>query len=345
MFNKKTLAALLLLSMTLVGCASKQTPAANEGAASQTPAQTTTDITPAYEDGVTTRIAALKGATTMGLVKLANDAEGGGNYQFDMYVAADEIVPLIAKGETDIALVPANLAATLYQKTEGQVAVIDINTLSVLEVLSGDEAVQSIADIKGKTVYMTGKGAVPEYSLRYVLEKNGLTTDDVTIEFKAEPTEVVAAFAADPTSVAVLPQPFATVAMTQQGEAIKSVIHLGSEWEKAATDGSKLVTGVTIVRKQFLKEHPGVVARFLEDHAASVDYVNANAEEAAALIEKYDIVKAAVAQKAIANCNLVSITGEEMKTALSGYLQALYALAPEAVGGTLPDEAFYYLGA
>lgn len=333
----KTLAACLLLATTLLsGCTA---PASDTTAPSQSSPQTTA----AYEDGVTTRIATLKGPTTMGLVQLAKDTQTQPHYQVDMYTSADEIVPLIVKGEADIALIPANLASILYGKTQGQISVINLNTLSVLDVLSGDSSIQSIADLKGKTVYATGKGAVPEYALQYVLEKNGLSTSDVTIEFKSEPTEAVSALASNPTAVAVLPQPFATVALTQQGTTIKTVMHLGEQWDNVSDNGSKLISGVTIVRTAFLQEHPSAVAKFLQDHATSVSYVNENPAQAATMIEEYGIVKAAIAEKAIASCNLVSITGEEMKTALSGFLSSLFDMSPDAVGGTLPNEAFYFI--
>ena len=176
-------------------------------------------VEPGYEEGLTTRVAALKGPTAMGLVCLMDENEGeDAHYSFDLYTSGDEIVPLIGKGEVDIALIPTNLAATLYQKTEGGVQVLDVNAGNVLYVVSHDEAIIDLNGLKGKTVYMTGKGTSPDWTLQYLLDKADMSESDLTIEFKTEATEVVSALAQDASAVGILPQPFATVAMLQDQE-------------------------------------------------------------------------------------------------------------------------------
>lgn len=297
------------------------------------------------QENVTIHIAGLKGPTSMGMVKMIEDkkdVQTGVLYDFTMYTAADEIVSKIAKGEIDIAAIPANLASILYQKTEKGITVIDINTLGVLYVVENGTSIQSFSDLKGKTIYMTGKGTTPEYALNYLLGKNGLTRDDVAVEFKTEATEVASILQNTENAVGLLPQPFVTVACNQN-EALRIALNLTEEWDKVqGEEKSSLVTGVTVVRNQFLEEHPEAVKTFLEEHKSSADFVNKNIEEAAALIESYDIVKAAIAEKAIPYCNITCITGKEMKEKLSGYLNSLLEQNPEAVGGQLPDEAFYY---
>ena len=298
------------------------------------------DPEPAPEP-VNVRVASLKGPTTMGIVALRDKAERGetfDSYTFDMQTDASVVAAQVVAGETDIALVPANLAAVLYKRTEGGVAVVDINTLGVLYCVTGDESITSVKDLAGKTVVLTGQGTTPEYSLRYLLEKNGVT--DCELEFKSEATEVAAVLAADPAKIAVLPQPFATVAQVQNTE-LHEAFSLSDEWD-AVSDGSRMVTGVTIVRKAFLEEHPEAVARFLEEHAASAAAENA---DKAALIVKYGIIeKEPVANKALPKCGIVCISGDEMKAALSGYLGVLYAADPTSVGGALPADDFYYVG-
>lgn len=293
---------------------------------------------------VTVNIASLKGPTTMGIVKLMNDSDAGNtvhNYQTTIYGAADEIVPLIVQGKVDIANVPANLAAVLYKKTEGGITVLDINTLGVLYVVETGDSITSVADLKGKTIYSTGKGTTPEYVLNYILKANGIDPEtDVTIEFKSEATEVAAMLEGATDAVAVLPQPYVTVAMTKNS-AISIALDLSAEWE--ALDSTKQVTGVTVVRNEFLEANPKVIAQFLADYASSVEYVNANIEEAAALVGGYDIVAEGVAKKALPYCNIVCLTGEEMKSNLSNYLQVLYDSDPSSVGGQLPEDSFYYV--
>ena len=206
--------------------------------------------------------------------------------------------------------------------------------------ISGDDTIKSIPDLKGKTVYLTGKGTTPDYVLQYLLKENGVSLDEVTLEYKSKATEVAAILASDSDAIGILPQPFATVAMSKN-ENLKSVMDLTQEWDKLNKD-SRLVTGVTVVRDEFWNENQDAVEEFLDDHEESSEFINENVEEGARLTEKRGIIeKAAIAQKAIPYCNITCITGEEMKEALSGYLQVLYEMAPESVGGELPDDGFY----
>lgn len=298
--------------------------------------------------GTQIRIGALKGPTTIGLLHLMEEAEAGktdDEYSFTMAVGADELTPLLAKGELDIALVPANVASILYHKTQGGVRVIDINTLGVLYMVSGSEAIKSFEDLKGQTIYLTGRGTTPDYVLQYLLAENGIALEEVTLDYRSEATEVAALLAENPDAVGLLPQPFVTAACAQN-EALSIRLSMTEEWDKVqGENGSRLVTGVTVVRTEFLAENPEAVARFLEEHAASTTYAVSNPADTAALCVKAEIIaKEPVAEKAIPFCNITCITGEEMKQALSGYLEALYEQNPEAVGGSLPDEEFYFIG-
>ena len=300
------------------------------------------------EQAVTIRVGGLKGPTSMGLVKLLDDAENqktANAIDFRMAASANELNPLFLKGELDIMAVPANLGSVLYNKTEGQVKMLAVSTLGVLYIVEkGGETVTDIKSLAGKTIYATGKGATPEYALTYLLAQNGLELGrDVNVEWKSEPTEIVALMAEQDNAVAMLPQPFVTVAQSQV-EGLRVALDMSAEWD-ALDNGSRLVTSVLVARKAFADEHPAALAAFLEDYAASTDYANEHPAEAAALVEKYGIVKAAVAEKALPQCNLVCITGVDMKVAVGGYLQTLYDLKTEAVGGAMPGDGFYWMGA
>lgn len=295
------------------------------------------------DDSVVFRIYSLKGPTSMGLVKLMDDnnrGEAANTYETNMVTAADEVTAALVGAKADIATLPANAAATLYQKAGG-FTVVAVNTLGVLYLMENGESIRSVKDLAGKTVYLTGKGTTPEFALRDLLAANGIE-EQVTLEFKSEATEVVTAMAADVAAVGLLPQPFATSAL-MQNEKLRIALDLTAEWA-AAFPGSSMVTGVTVIRNEILDAYPAQVETFLKEYAASVDYVNQNPAEAAQWIEDLGIVaKAAIAEKALPYCNLVCLTGNEMKTALSGYLQSLFDRNPDAVGGTMPDGAFYYV--
>ena len=300
------------------------------------------------EEPTSVRVGSLKGPTSIGLVELMERAENGETdnaYTFTMEVAADTLLTQMVQGDLDIALVPANVASVLYNKTEGQVVVIDINTLGVLYIVTGDETITDIQNLKGKTIYLTGKGTTPDYVLQYVLEENGISLEEVTLEYKSEATEVAAVLASDENAIGLLPQPFVT-ATTTQNETLQVVLDMNEEWNKLqGEDGSMLVTGVTVVRKAFLEENEAAVLSFLADHKQSAEYVNSNVEEAANLVVEAGIIeKAPIAAKAIPNCNITCIDGEEMQKALSGYLTVLFEKDAKAVGGALPEDDFYYLG-
>ncbi|MCI8268902.1 MAG: ABC transporter substrate-binding protein [Lachnospiraceae bacterium] len=297
-------------------------------------------------EDVTVRIGSLKGPTSMGLVWLMEQSKkgaAGNQYEFTMVTAADELLAKVASGELDIALIPANVASVLYNKTQGKIAVIDINTLGVLDIVAADDSIQSIADLKGRTVYMTGKGTTPDYVFRYLMSGNGLSEADLTLEFKSEPTEVAALLKEQPDAIGLLPQPFVTAACAQN-ESLKIVLDLTEEWEKIQSDSkSRLVTGVTVVRRPFLEENPNAVALFLAEHQASAAFTASNPDAAAELIADLGIIeKAPIAKKSLPYCNITCLTGEEMKDALSGYLQVLYEQDPASVGGKLPEDDFYY---
>ena len=337
---KKNLKHLLALCLTialvfsLAACGQKADETQNDQQTEQE------EFTPASYS-----IAALKGPTAMGLVKLMKDSESGettGNgYTFTLAGSADEVTPALLKGELDMACVPANLAAVLYNKTEGEIEVLAVNTLGVLYIVENGESVHSMADLKGKTIVAAGKGSTPEYALRYLLTENGIDPDnDVTIDWKSEHSECVAALASGQASVALLPQPFVTVAQSKI-EGLRMALDLTKEWD-ALDNGSRCVTAGVVVRTEFAEAHPEAVEAFLAEMAESVDWVNADPADAGEICGAFNIVKAPIAAKAIPNCNLVCLTGEEMISAATGTLETLFALNPSAVGGALPGEDFWF---
>lgn len=351
----KSLIAAILCAGILSGCAGSDTPDNPDGGtSSQAPSISENDDTQVSdnqgggeasdntESSANIRITALSGPTAMGMTKLMEDSEAEGYpYEFNIVSAVDEISPKVIKGDTDIFCVPANLASVLYNKTEGGIKVLAVNTLGVIYICENGNTVSDISDLKGKTLYASGKNATPEYALNYILTQNGIDPEkDLTVEWKSEHAECVAALLADENGVAMIPQPFVTSAQAQN-DGINIVLDLTEEWNKL-DNGSAMITGVVAVRTEFAEENPDAVNQFLTRYAASVEYVNANVSDAAQLVEKYGIIKAAVAEKAIPKCNIVCITAKDMKEKLSGYLKVLFEQVPEAVGGALPDDGFYY---
>ena len=288
----------------------------------------------------------LSGPTGIGAMNLwaASDAgETKNTYHITMPGANDEVVGALSKGDADIAAVATNLAATLYNKTDGGVTVLAVNTLGVLSLLSNGQEAATVSELKGKTIYAPGQGANPEYILRYVLSGNGLDPDkDVTLRFVGEGSELLTVWQSDPEAVILAPQPVAT-SIVMQNENAKTLFDMTEEWDKIAGGDSTLMMGCVIVRNEFLQANPGAVELFLQEYAASIEKAQSDVEGTAALCEQYGLIpKAALAQKAVPSCGLTFVTGAEMKTGLSGYLQVMFDANPKSVGGALPGDNFYY---
>ena len=332
---------IFVISIALVGC----------GTASEKSEETTNTTNDTENqnpvDDVTIKVGSLKGPTSIGLVSLMEKAkkqEAKGNYEFTMEAGADGLMAGILKGDLDIALIPANVASIWYNKMDKAVQVIDINTLGVLYMVSTDSSLTTIESLKGKTIVLTGKGNTPDYTVQYLLKEHGLGLEDVNLEYKSEATEVVSALSQGQADIALLPQPFVTVACAQN-DKLQVVMDMTEQWNAVqGENGSQLVTGVTIVRKEFLEQHKEAVDTFMEEQKESTSYVNGNPKEASELVAEQGIIeKAPIAEKAIPKCNITYIAGEEMKQALHGYLSVLFDLDKGMVGGTLPADDFYYI--
>lgn len=331
-----SLLAMLLTLALFAGCTTDQ------GAVSATPAAPTATAAastqaPSTKPQAPLSVVALKGPTGMGLVKLMQD-DYKAKYSIALATAPDDITGQIASGQVDIAAVPINLAAALYNKTQGKVTMIAVNTLGVLYVLENGSEVNSIADLAGKTLVATGQGSTPEYIINYLLAKNGLT-DKVQVEYKSEHSELATLMAAGQVKLGMLPEPNVTATLAKNKE-LRVALDLTEEWNKVSD--TELVQGCIIVRNEVLETNAQAVTEFLDDYKASTEFVNQNKAEAAQLIETYGIMaSAALAEQAIDKCNIVFLSGEEMKSAAAAMLNVLFEANPKSVGGALPREEFY----
>ncbi|MGB4657941.1 MAG: ABC transporter substrate-binding protein [Mobilitalea sp.] len=349
----KMLVMFILCMMVFTACAkdsadTKETVEVTEAAPTE-PAVASTTAPVATEvpvEKMDIKIGGLKGPTAIGMVKMMDDAAAGttaNNYSFTVAGAADEISTALIKGELDIAAIPCNLASVLYNKTEGKIKVAGINTLGVLYIVETGDTIKSVEDLKGKTIYSTGKGTTPQYTLNYILTAHGIDPEkDVTIEYKSEATEVAAMLAESTDAVAMLPQPYVTTVM-MTNDKVHIALDIAKEWDAVSTDGSSVVTGVVVVRSEFLENNKEAFDAFMAEYTLSAAYANENVEDASALVEKFDIFKAAPMKKAMSYCNITMIQGEDMKVKIGGYLNTLFAQNPESVGGKLPADEFYYI--
>lgn len=295
-------------------------------------------------DSEKVRIGALKGPTAMGLVKMLDEdgSSGKKTYDFTLAGTADELTPKFLKGDIDIIVVPSNLGAVLYSKTDKKVKMLGISTLGVIYLAqNGEKTVNKVSDLKGKTVYMTAKGSVPEYAFRHILEKNGLDSEkDVNIIFKNEPSEILGLMSSGENIICVLPEPYLTVAKSKIS-GLNVCLDLSNEWEKADKK-SEFITAGIFARKEFCDKNPEAVKTFLDGYKKSAEFINGDPENGAKLVGKYGIVDENIAKKAIPNCNIVSVTGNELKKSAQNFYNVLFDKNPAFIGGKLPEGDFYY---
>ena len=336
----------LALALGLTACGPKENVEESAPAAETTPvaeSQAPETETPALE-GAEINLGLLNGPTGMGAAKLLADNDAGetvNHYTVTMGSdPANDILPKLNNGELDIAALPTNVAANLYNKT-GKVQLLALNTLGVLHILENGDTVNSLADLNGKTLYAINQGTNTEYVLDYLLTQNGLDPDtDVDIQWKTS-EEVTSLMASGEIDLCMLPVPAATTVLMQNSD-VRDAIDLSDAWTQSGAAGT-FTMGCVVVRTEFAQENPQAVQDFLTEYEASINYIKDNPEEGAALIEQYGIVpKAAIAQAAIPQANMIFVAGQDMKS-ISSYYEVLFAADPESIGGSIPDDGFYYI--
>ena len=331
---KKLLAILLTMALVfaLVGCSDTDTTS-TPNVSTDSEAYTAVDMSVAY----------MTGPTGIGMAKLNADSDAkltANNYTFTVATAATDITGKFLKGEINIASVPTNVAANLYNKSNGKVRMLAVNTNGVLSILEKGNTIKSVADLKGKTIYSTGKGQNPEYILNYILNKNGINpATDVTINFVSS-DDLKAKLISGEAEIAMAPEPLATAVMVQNKQLNRS-LSINDEWSKVSD--TELMMGCVIALDSYVEANPKAVEKFLEEYEASIKFATTNIDETATYCEKYGIApKAAIAKKSIPICNLCYVTGTDMKTNVNGYYSVLFDADPTSIGGKLPADDLYY---
>ena len=334
-----TLLLAILMALALVACGGT----ADESTTAPETTAPTADTPAALDKELPVRVSVLNGTTGFGIAKLMSDHADGNaalNYSFKVETDAENITKPLIKGDVDIAALPTNAASNLYNKTEGEVTVLALNTLGVLYVVENGDTVKTLTDLEGKTVYCPAQN--PAFIFEAICKAAGV---NVTIDTTyAQPAALMSVVAASTEGmIAVLPQPVLTVAMSKN-ESLRLALDLTAEWKNAVGSDS-LVQGCIVVRNEFLQAHPNEVVKFLEEYKASIAFVNEKPAEAAEMVVALDIYAGAapVAAKAIPSCNIVYIDGAQMKTALSAFLETMYNFKAASVGGALPADDFYFI--
>lgn len=334
---KKFLSIILLAAFVfaLVGCVEKLPPAdlADQEAAA-----------PVTEAKTGLNIAGLKGPTALGMLAMLDDDQQAKTelYNFQLVNAPDQVAPLLKTGEVDIAAIPGNMASVLYNKFEGDVVVLAINTLGVLYIVERGAGITNLLDLTNGSIALAGQGATPDYVLQEIFESYGI--QNVTFDYKAEHQEVVQALVSGQASVGLLPEPFLSAAMLKD-PGIYPIFDCNWLWQNrpGVTEPTDIVMGVVVARREVVENRPEEVKAFLEDYKASIETAKADILRVAKLSGEYDIVPEPVAQNALANLNIAYIDGVEMQQKLGAFLETLYAYNPQAVGGKLPYEDFYFI--
>ena len=337
---KKFLSLILALIMILSMAACSNEPTEPEEPVSseaEVPEEPTEPEVPEFS-GAEVKVGMLKGPTGMGAAWLMEQDELGltlNDYEFTVAGAADELTGQLVQGGLDIAALPTNAISALYNKTEGKIVCLGVNTMGVLYILENGESISSIADLEGKTILASGKGSTAESVLNHLLAENNVNAE---IYWASEHTEAATLAITGEYDVVMLPEPFVTNVMSKNA-GLRVALNLSEEW-KMLTGGVMTMGGIA-VRKEFLEQNPEAVAKFVNDYGMSIDFTNENPAEAGVLIEKFEIAAAAVAENAIPRCNIVWLAGEEYHAVLKNFLSVLFEANPASIGGNMPNEDFY----
>lgn len=327
------LVVVLVLSMLMVAC-SNETPN-NQPETPETPVQ---NIEP-----VNVTIAGLKGPTSIGMIKMIDEkALQNDNYNVE-YVqesAPDSLTGKIINGEIQISSVPINLASVLYNKTQGKVQLLAVNTIGNLYIV-GTEDLNAISQLENKTIGMSAKGSTPDFAMNYILNKSGLE-GKTELNYSLDHATLAQSVIAEDTKIALLPQPFATQTMLKNPN-VKMLIDLNEAWNDASEGSSQLYTGCIIVNKEFAENNPEFISEFLNQYEQSVNWVLENQKDASVLVAKHEIMPdAALVEKAIPYCGITFKNAEEAKSGLNDFYKVLFDSNPASVGGSMPDDEFYF---
>lgn len=333
----------LIMAMSITACSTEApAPETEDPIATETVPETEPEPEEPVEEpfaGADISVGMLKGPTGMGAAWLMDQSEQGltvNNYEFTVAGAADELTGRLIQGDLDIVALPTNAISALYNKTEGQILCLGVNTLGVLYILERGESVNSIADLEGKTILTSGQGSTVEYVLNHLLTEHGVNAE---IYWASEHTEAATLALTGEYDIVLLPEPFVTNVMTKSQD-FRVALNIADEWE-SLTGGVLTMSGIA-VRKAFAEENPEAVAEFTKDYAASIEAVNSDPAAAGQLIEKYGIAAAAVAENAIPRCNIVWLyNGEEYRPVLENFLTVLFNANPASIGAKMPGDDFY----
>lgn len=315
-----TALALMMVLALLGGCAAQEEKPADAGNVPETPAN----------------VATLAGPTGMGLIQLFDNAA----YHVNLYTSPDQITPKVINGEMDVVTIPSNLAAVLYNKMQGGVSIVGVNTMGVLYIVENGDTVTDISDLSGKTLYATGQGSTPEYALEKILAENGL--EDVMVEYMGAHADLANALATGEVTLALLPEPFVSTVLAKN-PALTVKIDINEEWKKIFGEDAGMPMGVTIVTSAFAQDKDAM-KRLIDDYSASVQYVVTEIDSASEEIAAKEIVgSAAIAKQAIPRCGISFITGQAAKAILADYFAVMFESNPESLGGAIPDDAIYYM--
>lgn len=301
-------------------------------------------LTGCRKEETTVNIGMLKGPTGIGAIQIMSEAEAGNYEGYNCTLTPDvtDIVAKLTNGDLDIGALPTNTAVNLYNKTNGDIQMIDINCLGVLYILENGDSIHTPADLRGRTIYVNGQGSNPEYVINYIIRKAGLEPGvDVDIQFK-DASEIATMMISGDADLCMLPVPAVTTILMKNPD-VRKALDITEEYAAAADDGSQLTMGCIVARKDFIEKHPEEIALFIKRFRESSGYVLENRAEAAQLVAQYEITGSAeIAEAAIPDCGIVSIEGDDMRPAIEGYLRVLFEASPESLGGAMPGDDFYY---
>ncbi|MBO4768648.1 MAG: ABC transporter substrate-binding protein, partial [Bacteroidales bacterium] len=258
----------------------------------------------------------------------------------EIFIEPLQVRKLMLTDSVDIAILPTTMAALLYGKgVDYRMAAVPI--WGTLYLCGTDTTIRSIADLRGRKVYLMAKGMTPDVMFRHLLLANGLEPfRDVDLDYRF-PTHIDLANAtmAGRADMSVITEPYLSQALNAN-PSLHVLLDLNEEWAKV--DSAPVTETALVVRGAFAEEHPEAVEAFVDALRRSAEWVNANPGEAAALSVRYGInPDSAAVAGSIPRTNLRVEAASSVKEAIIDYLRVFYEMEPEIIGGSMPDEKFF----
>jgi NitT/TauT family transport system substrate-binding protein len=258
-----------------------------------------------------------------------------------------QLQAIVSGGQGDFISLPTNSASTFYNKGIS-LKLLDASIWNILYLITDDQSINSLTDLKDQRVMIPYQGAVPDAMFRYVCQAQGVNPDaDINIYYAPDPVQASQFLLSGQDRYVLLSEPSATAVILNgqsRGLNFRRALNMKTEWEKTSGNQTSTPVAGTIVLGD-MKDNSAVVNTFMNEYKKAVDWMLANPQEAGqvgARVLAEQGFTAGVLTDSLKNIDWKVVSAREARTDLESFFNALAEVSPDYIGGKLPDAGFYY---